>query len=74
MKNALAFFSERLLFVMALISAVVLVLSAGALVTTQYRVRMRFVEIERANDVTRRLSDVQASLRLISPRPRFLRP
>ena len=64
MKNALAFFSERLLFVMALISAVVLVLSAGALVTTQYRVRMLFVEIERANDVTRRLSDDSSQLAL----------
>ncbi len=64
MKNALAFFSERLLFVMALVSAVVLLLSAGALVTTQYRVRLLFVEIERANDLTRRLSDDSSQLAL----------
>ena len=42
-KNALAFASERFLFVMALISAVVLLLSGAALVTTQYRVRLWFV-------------------------------
>ena len=44
--HTLAFISERFLFVVA----IVLILSAGALVTTQYRVRLLFVEIERAND------------------------
>ena len=63
-KNALAFASERFLFVMALISAVVLLLSGAALVTTQYRVRLLFVEIERANDVARRLSDDSSQLAL----------
>ena len=45
--HTLAFVSERFLFIAALLSAIVLILSAGALVTTQYRVRLLFVEIAR---------------------------
>ena len=67
--HTLAFVSERFLFIAALLSAIVLILSAGALVTTQYRVRLLFVEIERANWPT-----IQASWRSIFPRRRCRRP
>ena len=60
--HTLAFVSERFLFIAALLSAIVLILSAGALVTTQYRVRLLFVEIERANDVARKLADDSSQL------------
>ena len=60
--HTLAFVSERFLFVAALLSAIVLILSAGALVTTQYRVRLLFVE--RANDVARKLADDSSQLAL----------
>ena len=49
--------SEPFLFLVALVSVVVLWSSACALVWTQYRVRLLFTEIERANDMARRLSD-----------------
>ena len=62
--HTLAFISERFLFVVALVSAIVLILSAGALVTTQYRVRLLFVEIERANDMARKLADDSSQLAL----------
>lgn len=62
--HMLAFLSERFLFVAAFFSAIVLIFSAGALVTTQYRVRLLFVEIERANDVARRLADDSSQLAL----------
>ena len=62
--HTLAFVSERFLFIAALLSAIVLILSAGALVTTQYRVRLLFVEIERANDVARKLADDSSQLAL----------
>ena len=61
--HTLAFVSERFLFIAALLSAIVLILSAGAL-TTQYRVRLLFVEIERANDVARKLADDSSQLAL----------
>ena len=64
MKGGVAFFCERVLFFAAIVSAAVLILSAGVLITTQYRVRMLFVEIERANDLTRRLSDDSSQLAL----------
>ena len=64
MKFNLAFMSERLLFLIGFASALVCVISAGVLVTTQYRVRLLFVEIERANDVARRLSDDSSQLAL----------
>ena len=62
--HLLAFLSERFLFAAAFVSAVVLIVSAGALVTTQYRVRLLFVEIERANDAGRRLADDSSQLAL----------
>jgi cell division protein FtsL len=58
--HTLAFVSERFLFIAALLSAIVLILSAGALVTTQYRVRLLFVEI----DVARKLADDSSQLAL----------
>ena len=62
--HTLAFLSDRFLFAAAFISAIVLIVSAGTLVTTQYRVRLLFVEIERANDVGRRLADDSSQLAL----------
>ena len=62
--HLLAFLSERFLFAAAFVSAVVLIVSAGALVTTQYRVRLLFVEIERANDAGRRHADDSSQLAL----------
>lgn len=62
--HALAVFSDRCLFAAAFISAIVLIVSAGALVTTQYRVRLLFVEIERANNDGRRLADDSSQLAL----------
>ena len=43
--HTLAFLSERFLFAAAFVSAIILIISAGTLVTTQYRVRLLFVEI-----------------------------
>ena len=51
--HTLAFVSDRFLFIAALLSAIVLILSAGALVT-----------IERANDVARKLADDSSQLAL----------
>ena len=62
--HLLASLSERFLFAAAFVSAVVLIVSAGALVTAQYRVRLLFVEIERANDAGRRLADDSSQLAL----------
>lgn len=56
--------SESFLFLVALVSVVVLWSSACALVWTQYRVRLLFTEIERANDMARRLSDDSSQLAL----------
>ena len=56
--------SEPFLFLVALVSVVVLWSSACALVWTQYRVRLLFTEIERANDMARRLSDDSSQLAL----------
>ena len=63
--HTLAFISERFLFVVALVSAIVLILSAGALVTTQYRVRLLFVE---------NWPMTQANWRLTFRRPRCPQP
>lgn len=64
MRFSLVSVSERFLAIMGMISAVVLVVSAAVLVTTQYRVRLLFVEIERANNVARRLADDSSQLAL----------
>lgn len=63
-KARLVMLSDRLLFFIGFVSVIVLLLSAGLLVTTQYRVRLLFVEIERANDVARRLADDSSQLQL----------
>lgn len=64
MRISLVSVSERFLATAGVISAIVLLLSAAALVTTQYRVRLLFVEIERANNVARRLADDSSQLAL----------
>ena len=64
MRTSWAIISERVMQTVAFISAIVLLLSAGALVTTQYRVRVLFVEIERANEAARRLMDDSSQLAL----------
>ena len=56
--------SERFLFAAAFVSAIILIISAGTLVTTQYRVRLLFVEIERANNDARKLADDSSQLAL----------
>ena len=61
---SLVVFLKGMLFAAAFVSSIVLILSAGALVTTQYRVRLLFVEIERANDMARKLSDDASQLSL----------
>ena len=63
-RTSWAIISERVMQTVAFISAIVLLLSAGALVTTQYRVRVLFVEIERANEAARRLMDDSSQLAL----------
>lgn len=62
--HTLAFLSERFLFAAAFVSAITLIISAGTLVTTQYRVRLLFVEIERANNDARKLADDSSQLAL----------
>ncbi len=64
MRISLVSISERFLAAVGFVSAIVLVISAAALITTQYRVRLLFVEIERANDVARRLADDSSQLAL----------
>lgn len=64
MRAGLVSASERFLALVGIVSAVVLLASAGALITTQYRVRLLFVEIERANNVSARLSDDSSQLAL----------
>lgn len=64
MKLGLVSISDKFLFCIGFLSVLVLLVSAAALVTTQYRVRLLFVEIERANDVARRLADDSSQLAL----------
>lgn len=64
MRFSLVSVSERFLATAGVVSAIVLLLSAAALVTTQYRVRLLFVEIEHANNVARRLADDSSQLAL----------
>lgn len=54
--------SEPLLFAIAFASTIVLWVSACSLVWTQYRVRLLFVEIERAGEMGRRLADDSSQL------------
>ena len=64
MRYGAARFSDRFLFLVAFISFVVLFASAVALVKTQYRIRLLFIEVERANDAARRLADDSNQLSL----------
>lgn len=56
--------SEHLILLVGVLSIVVLWVSACSLVWTQYRVRLLFAEIERANVVTRQLADDSSQLAL----------
>ena len=57
-------FTEPFLGFIALCSTAVLLASAAALVTVQYQVRMLFIEIERAHEVSRKLADDASQLEL----------
>ena len=50
-------FFHHVFFSITLVAAIVLVFSATELIRTQYTVRQLFIEIERAEDVGRRLAD-----------------
>jgi cell division protein FtsL len=50
-------FFHHVFSAVTLVAAVVLVFSAVQLISTQYTVRQLFIEIERAEDVGRRLAD-----------------
>lgn len=64
MKLGIVSLSEGFLATVGVGAAVVLLISAGALITTQYRVRLLFVEIERANNMARKLADDSSQLAL----------
>lgn len=57
-------FTEPFLKFIAVCSSAVLLVSAAALVTVQYQVRLLFIEIERAHDDARKLSDDASQLEL----------
>ena len=57
-------FTEPFLGFIAFCSTAVLLASAAALVTVQYQVRMLFIEIERAHEVSRKLADDASQLEL----------
>ena len=64
MRFSLSRLSEPLILFIGGVSVVVLWVSACSLVWTQYRVRLLFAEIERAGDMSRRLSDDSSQLSL----------
>jgi len=64
MRINLAAFSERVLFVIAVVSSLVLFVSCFTLVKTQYEVRMLTVEKERAERVRHALLDEASQLAL----------